>query len=206
MIRFGISRQPPAAAADMRPPLIDASPIKWRSHIDGMRAIAVLAVLLFHADIPRVSGGFVGVDVFFVISGFLISKIIYDDIAEHGHLRLAAFYERRARRILPVFGVVTIAVLVAGSFLYLPAAFSQLGESALYGSGFAANIFFYLKANYFGPDAQAQPLLHYWSLGVEEQFYITFPVLAFVCARYTPRFFDLYGICGGCTLAGARGI
>jgi peptidoglycan/LPS O-acetylase OafA/YrhL len=167
--------------------LARTSRIGWQSHIDGMRAIAVLAVLLYHGGISQFSGGFIGVDVFFVISGFLISKIIYEDIATHGRLRIANFYERRIRRILPVFFVVTVAAMAAGFFLFLPDDFAQLGKSAVYATGFAANIFFYLSADYFGPSADTQPLLHYWSLGVEEQFYILFPMFVLAFAKLSPR-------------------
>ena len=159
----------------------------WRPHIDGLRAIAVLAVLLYHSGVIDISGGFIGVDVFFVISGFLISKVIYDDIATHGKFRIVNFYERRARRILPVFTVVTAAAVIAGYFLFLPDQFAVLGRSAIYACGFAANIFFYLSADYFGPAANTQPLLHYWSLGVEEQFYIVFPVVVLAILRFAPR-------------------
>lgn len=161
--------------------------IDWRGHIDGLRAISVLGVLFYHAGFGQAPGGFVGVDVFFVISGFLISKIIYDDMEEHGRFRIAHFYERRIRRIVPVFAVVTSACLLIGAALYLPNLFTQLATSALYASGFAANIFFYMTSDYFGPSADTQPLLHYWSLGVEEQFYIFFPLLVMAIAKASGR-------------------
>ncbi len=159
----------------------------WSKHIDGLRAIAVLSVLFYHANVFNVPGGFVGVDVFFVISGFLISRIIYDEIKSHGKLRVVDFYERRARRILPVFVVVTGAVIVAGYFLLLPNEFADLGRSATYASVFAANVFFYHETAYFGGFAITMPLLHYWSLGVEEQFYIVFPLIAFAIGRVAPK-------------------
>ena len=163
------------------------SQLGWRSHIDGMRAISILCVLLYHVGASQFSGGFVGVDVFFVISGFLISKVIYDDIAASGQFHIANFYERRVRRILPVFVVVTFATIVAGYFLLLPDDYAQLGKSVIYATGFAANIFFYLTSSYFGPAADTQPLLHYWSLGVEEQFYVVFPMLVLACSKFAPR-------------------
>ena len=160
----------------------------WRPHIDGLRAISVLAVIFYHSGLfQAVSGGFVGVDVFFVISGFLISKVIYEDIASHGKFRIVRFYERRARRILPAFFVVTAATIVAGYFLFLPDEFASLGRSAVYAAGFAANIFFYHTSGYFAGEAITKPLLHYWSLGVEEQFYIIFPLVVLVVFKITPR-------------------
>ena len=159
----------------------------WRPHIDGLRAVSVVSVVLYHIHFNQVPGGFIGVDIFFVISGFLISKVIYNDVASSGRFRIVNFYERRIRRIIPVFVVVTGAALVAGYFLLLPDEYAQLGKSVIYASGFAANIFFYLTSNYFGPIAETQPLLHYWSLGVEEQFYVAFPLFVLGCAKFAPR-------------------
>jgi len=163
----------------------------WRPHIDGLRAISVLAVLFYHVDLVTLSGGFVGVDVFFVISGFLISKVIYDDIASHGRFRITRFYERRARRILPVFWVVTATAIIAGSLLFLPDEFAALGRSAAYACAFTANIFFYQTSGYFAAEAITKPLLHYWSLGVEEQFYIVFPLVVLVITKTAPRLLGL---------------
>jgi peptidoglycan/LPS O-acetylase OafA/YrhL len=117
----------------------------WREYIDGLRAISVLSVVFYHSGLITVSGGFIGVDVFFVISGFLISRVIYDDIALHGKFRIVSFYERRARRILPVFSVVTAAAVIAGYFLFLPDEFAELGRSAIYACGFAGNIFWVFR-------------------------------------------------------------
>jgi peptidoglycan/LPS O-acetylase OafA/YrhL len=177
----------PASGYGEQGSLAYRSGIKWQPHIDGLRAISVVSVLLYHANILQFSGGFVGVDVFFVISGFLISTIIYGDIALYGRLRVVSFYERRARRILPVFIVVTAATITAGGFLLLPGQFTELSQSAIYAVGFAANIFFYASSNYFSQNGSIQPLLHYWSLGVEEQFYLTFPFFVLVCSRLGPR-------------------
>ena len=160
----------------------------WRPHIDGLRAVSVLAVVFYHTNADKIPGGFVGVDVFFVISGFLISRVIYDDIAAHGSFRVVKFYERRARRILPAFFVITAATIVAGYFLFLPDEFAALGRSALYASGFAANIYFYdYTSGYFGASSTTMPLLHYWSLGVEEQFYIAFPLIVLAVSKLAPR-------------------
>jgi peptidoglycan/LPS O-acetylase OafA/YrhL len=157
----------------------------WRQHIDGLRAISVLAVVFYHSRF--ISGGFVGVDVFFVISGFLISKIIYAEIKSHGKFRIISFYERRARRILPVFVIVTAATVITGYFLFLPDDFAVLGRSAMYASGFSANLFDYRTSGYFDEEADTYPLLHFWSLGVEEQFYIAFPVIVLLIWKLAPR-------------------
>jgi peptidoglycan/LPS O-acetylase OafA/YrhL len=160
------------------------SPIRrttYRPHIDGLRAIAVLSVVLFHLDlIPpgyfSVGGGFVGVDIFFVISGFLISKIIFEEQAT-GTFSLITFYGRRARRILPALLLVGGLTMLAGFFLLYPPQYGRLSNSFLSALAFAANIYFYETSQYFGPTARELPLLHLWSLGVEEQFYAVFPIV-----------------------------
>ena len=121
-------------------------------------------------------GGFVGVDVFFVISGFLISGIIFDEMQD-GSFSLRTFYARRVRRIFPALVVVLIASLVAGWWLLMPAEMLRLGAQAASSAGFVANFYFWLQSGYFSPDAQTLPLLHLWSLGVEEQFYIVWPLI-----------------------------
>jgi peptidoglycan/LPS O-acetylase OafA/YrhL len=159
----------------------------WKPHIDGLRAISVLAVVFYHSGAFNVSGGFIGVDVFFVISGFLISRIVYGDLQRYGKFRVIDFYERRARRILPTFIFVTAATLICGYLIFLPDDFADLGHSAEYASAFAANIYFYHVTGYFGGLAISLPLLHYWSLGVEEQFYIVFPVTVLIINKAAPR-------------------
>lgn len=159
--------------------------MKYRSDIDGLRALAVLPVVLFHANLPGFSGGFIGVDVFFVISGFLITSIITREM-ETGRFSLWQFYERRARRILPALTVVTLATLMVGAVVLLPSELADLGRSTLATAAFASNMYFLLVLDYFGPAAEFAPLLHSWSLAVEEQFYLFFPpMLALVLARYT---------------------
>lgn len=159
----------------------------WLTHIDGLRAVAVLSVLFYHVNPAWVPGGFVGVDVFFVISGYLISGIIFREVFATGRFDFGRFYERRARRILPAFVTVTGGTLVAGYLMLWPQDFAELAKSVAYSTLFSANIYFYLLSDYFAPAAETMPLLHYWSLGVEEQFYIFFPLVVIGLAWH-PRF------------------
>jgi len=159
----------------------------YRPDIDGLRAVAVVAVVLFHAGLGGISGGFVGVDVFFVISGFLITSIIRRE-QEKEAFTLAGFYERRARRILPAFFGVLIFCLIAGPLLMRPWDLADLGRSMKYALGSVSNIFFSrVTTDYFGADVETMPLLHTWSLGVEEQFYIVIPLLMLQLARGANR-------------------
>lgn len=163
-----------------------ASEIKYRPDIDGLRALAVLPVVFFHAGFEFFSGGFVGVDVFFVISGFLITSILYSEISG-GRFSLVQFYERRVRRIMPALLVVLAFTLFTGYFLLLPEEFSYLGESTLATLLFIANIFFWSETGYFAIEAKSTPLLHMWSLGVEEQFYLFFPLLLAFVHRFRAK-------------------
>lgn len=163
-----------------------SSTTAYRRDIDGLRAFAILPVLAFHAKLPGFSGGFIGVDVFFVISGFLITAIIAREVDE-GQFSLLKFYERRARRILPALLVMIAAVLVLATWLYLPADFAAVPRSALMTLGFLANVWFFAQTGYFGGPADAMPLLHCWSLAVEEQFYVAFPAVLWLCAKAAPR-------------------
>lgn len=153
----------------------------YRPDIDGLRAIAVLAVLFFHAGLGC-GGGYIGVDVFFVISGFLITGLILKDCREQ-KFRIVDFWERRIRRILPALTVVTLASLIAGWFLLLPEDFKELGQSVVAQVCLCSNVFFWTELDYFGRSADVKPLLHTWSLAVEEQFYLLFPPL--VVSLYT---------------------
>jgi len=154
---------------------------KHRQDIDGLRALAVLPVLLFHAELGC-PGGFVGVDIFFVISGFLIASLILTELDE-GKFSLVTFWERRIRRILPALTVVVLATLAAGWFLFLPEDFVLIGRSAIAQAALMSNVFFYFHTNYFNDATETVPLLHTWSLAVEEQFYLLFPLLLIVLAR-----------------------
>lgn len=152
------------------------SKLAYRPDIDGLRAVAVLAVLFFHTRVPGFSGGFVGVDLFFVISGFLITSILLKDIDE-GNYSIARFYERRIRRIFPaLFPVITFTIFV-GALLLDPKSYKDFSESVLGTTLFYSNLVFANQSGYFDAPALQKPLLHTWSLAVEEQFYIVFPLL-----------------------------
>lgn len=151
----------------------------YRADIDGLRAIAVLAVIGFHAFPQWVPGGFVGVDIFFVISGFLISTIILTAV-NAGRFSFATFYARRIRRIFPALIVVLAACYAAGWVLLYADRFEQLGKHIAGGAGFVSNYVLWREAGYFDADADTKPLLHLWSLGIEEQFYLVWPLMVFV--------------------------
>lgn len=148
----------------------------YRTEIDGLRAIAVISVILFHLGFPHITGGFVGVDVFFVISGFLITSIIQREIGA-GKFSIAEFYEKRANRILPVLFAVIAVVLLCGTAFLAPHNLMDLGGSSTAATLFVSNIFFWRTVGYFEVAAEVRPLLHTWSLAVEEQFYLFFPLL-----------------------------
>jgi len=163
--------------------------IAYRSDIDGLRAIAVLAVVLFHARLSFVTGGYVGVDVFFVISGFLITTILLEDQS------IVRFYQRRARRILPALFALIVGVLLAGLIILLPHDLAMLGKSSAAALLFGSNIWFWRQSGYFATETELWPLLHTWSLGVEEQFYIVFPLIVFLFRRWPrPRLAVLFAV------------
>ena len=160
--------------------------MRHRADIDGLRAIAVVPVVLFHAGVSQVSGGFVGVDIFFVISGYLITSLILGEMAE-GRFSLAGFYERRIRRIFPaLFAVLAVCVVLAGS-LFMPRELQHFDQSLLAATFFVSNIYFYATTGYFAAQPDSLPLLHTWSLSIEEQFYIVFPLLLSVALGFGRR-------------------
>jgi peptidoglycan/LPS O-acetylase OafA/YrhL len=152
--------------------------VKYRPDIDGLRAIAVLLVVFFHAFPAVLPSGFIGVDIFFVISGFLISSIILTQIKADS-FRIRDFYVRRIRRIFPAFLLVTAVTLFIGWFVLFPSEYADLGQYALASAAFVANIVFYRQIDYFAPDMATQPLIHTWSLSVEEQFYLIWPLVLY---------------------------
>jgi peptidoglycan/LPS O-acetylase OafA/YrhL len=155
--------------------------VKYRPDIDGLRAIAVLPVVLYHTGVPGFSGGFVGVDIFFVISGFLITANIYKEIIEN-NFTIVGFYQRRIRRIFPaLFGMLLVTTVVASAIL-MPVDFKSFCGSLIATALFSSNFFFWLKSGYFDPSAETAPLLHTWSLAVEEQYYVIFPIVMMLLA------------------------
>ena len=160
----------------------------YRPDIDGLRAVAVVAVVLFHAHVPGFSGGYVGVDVFFVLSGYLITAQLLSSAGTPVRSMLAQFYLRRARRILPALCVVLAAVLVSAAVLLLPDDLERLGRAATLSMVFAGNIAAWRSGGrnggYFDPDPDHAPLLHLWTIGIEEQFYLFFPLFLWIVLRY----------------------
>lgn len=164
--------------------------MKYRSDIDGLRAVAVLSIVIFHLDIGFLPGGYLGVDIFFVISGYLISKIIYSEM-DKGVFSIANFYVRRIRRILPALFLV---IIVSSAFAYArlyPIELVEYARSVVASIFFSANIYFNWKLSYFSPTADETPLLHLWSLGVEEQFYIIFPFVVSIIYKSKSKVLDI---------------
>lgn len=157
--------------------------MKYRAEVDGLRAVAVVPVIFFHADFRLFSGGFVGVDVFFVISGYLIASILLQEI-EEARFSISGFYERRARRILPALFTIALACFPFAWVWMLPAEFKAFCHSFASVSTFTSNILFWLESGYFADTSAVKPLLHTWSLAIEEQFYILFPPLLLFLNSY----------------------
>lgn len=164
----------------------DSYVAKYRSDIDGLRCVAVLSVVIFHLSREALPGGFLGVDVFFVISGFLITDIILREAAA-GTFTIRRFYERRVRRIAPALLAVLAATTAASAVILLPVDLIGYAKSVLATLGFVSNIYFWRDTDYFSRAAEMKPLLHTWTLGVEEQFYILFPLFLAVLVRIFPR-------------------
>ncbi len=161
--------------------------LAYREDIDGLRAIAVLAVVFFHAGVSLVSGGYVGVDIFFVISGYLITTIVLREADAH-EFSFVKFYERRIRRIFPALFTVLPVTVILSILLFSPHEFLEFSKSLMAATFFAANIFFWAQSGYFEGPSELKPLLHTWSLAVEEQFYIVYPlVFVFLVRRFQFR-------------------
>ncbi len=165
--------------------LLNGSHLPYRPDVDGLRAVAVWSVVGFHLFPEMVEGGFVGVDIFFVISGFLISSILLKSIFDNCY-SLLDFYGRRIRRIFPSLLTVLLVCILFGWFVLMPDEYRQLGAHAAGGAGFVANIVLWNEAGYFDSAAELKPLLHLWSLGIEEQFYVLWPVLLWLALKKTP--------------------
>ena len=152
------------------------SAVTYRADIDGLRAVAVLSVLVFHVAPSALPGGFLGVDIFFVISGYLISLILLREQAD-GRFRFRSFYARRVRRLFPALVVVLVATLAFGAFSLFADEYERLARHAYYAIAFVLNFRLMREAGYFDVASSAKPLLHLWSLSVEEQFYLAWPVV-----------------------------
>ena len=176
----------------------------YRPDIDGMRAIAVLSVLFYHMGISQLSGGYVGVDIFLVISGYLISGILFAEFARTGHISFLDFYYRRLKRIAPaLIATIVITSLFVG-WLYSPTLLAAYGQSAWMAIVSVSNIGFYLTSGYFDTDSAVKPLLHTWSLSVEEQFYVIWPLLIAFLVR-SPRFvFPAIALIAGASLVASQ--
>jgi peptidoglycan/LPS O-acetylase OafA/YrhL len=155
----------------------------YRADIDGLRAVAVLAVMIYHAKSNWLPGGYVGVDMFFVISGFLITSIIHQEISS-GKFNLKKFYVRRVKRILPMLFTVIFSTMVLSFFILSPEEYKEFSKSARDSSFFISNIYFARDLNYFSPSAEEMPLLHLWSLAVEEQYYFVWPFLLLILSKF----------------------
>ena len=186
MQRVGVSTDMPRTQQRSAPVDCNAHHMAYRSDIDGLRAVAVAAVILYHAHVPGFAGGYVGVDVFFVISGYLITQLL-TEAPGHAPMGLAEFYFRRARRILPALLVITSLVAVAAVILLLPLDLIRFGKYLAASAVAVTNITALHDANYFDSGAFDVPLLHYWSLAVEEQFYLVYPAVLLLLAKYLPR-------------------
>jgi len=156
--------------------------MSYRSEIDGLRAIAVLPVIFFHAGLESFDGGFIGVDVFFVISGYLITNTILTELAS-GEFKMLNFYERRARRILPALYLVILVCLPIAWLTLPPDSMKNFAQSVAAISLFSSNFLFWLEQGYFDAASELKPLLHTWSLAVEEQFYLLYPIILLLLWR-----------------------
>lgn len=162
---------------------VDSNIMKYRPEIDGLRAIAVISVIIFHFSKELLPGGYLGVDVFFVLSGYLITKIIWEEIRVK-RFSLSKFYERRIRRLVPALLVLLLFTLIVSFFILLPTDLIGFSKSLLATQGFVANVFFWRDTGYFTAASEMKPLLHMWSLGIEEQFYIVFPFILILMSRW----------------------
>lgn len=179
--------------------------VGYRPEIDGLRAVAIIPVLLFHAGFRGFEHGFLGVDIFFVISGYLITGILLAECGETGRISIASFYERRVRRIFPALIIVVAGTAAASWTLLTPVRMEEFARSVVSAFTFSANFWFLTQTHYFSTASDEQPLIHLWSLGVEEQFYILLPLLLMLTKRLSARtFFLLIGALACASLAYAQ--
>src|SRR5579864_1226974 len=179
----------------------DSRSSTFRTDIEGLRGIAVLIVVAFHCRIPGFSGGFVGVDVFFVLSGYLITGLLVDEIQKASRLSLLGFYARRARRLLPASTLVLLATLLVGAFILAPQELTFASRAAKAAALYMSNIFFARNAaDYFAPDVETNPVLHTWSLAVEEQFYLFWPLLIMLGLQFWRSIKALLVVLSGLTV------
>src|SRR5579864_4623815 len=181
-----MSCDPRIAHGDPPVPSVEKADLEYRADVDGLRAVAVLSVLLFHGFPSLMPGGFVGVDIFFVISGFLITGIILKGL-RGGKFSYREFYARRIGRIFPSLSLVLVVCLTVGWFVLFPDEYRQLAKHTVAGTLFMSNLLLWHQAGYFDTAVRSKPLLHLWSLGIEEQFYIAWPLLLVLLWRWTKR-------------------
>ena len=175
-------RQRLVHATDETRALLQPAPLRHRADIDGLRAVAIIPILLLHCGLTRLKGGFVGVDIFFVVSGFLITGILQREMSD-ATFSFRDFYRRRIVRLLPALAVMLAVTLVAGILLLLPRPLADLGRSTAATGLLASNAYFYATSDYFAAASDGKPLIHTWSLAVEEQFYILYPLLLIGLAK-----------------------
>jgi len=173
------------ASSPVMSPSHRSSTLAFRPDIEGLRGIAVLLVVAFHCGTSLVSGGFIGVDVFFVLSGYLITGLLVAELEKTSGLNLVQFYARRVRRLLPASALVLVVILLTGSLILAPQELEFAGRAARASALYMSNIFFARDAaDYFSPDVEANPILHTWSLAVEEQFYLFWPLLILLGLKF----------------------
>jgi peptidoglycan/LPS O-acetylase OafA/YrhL len=170
----------------------------FRPDIEGLRAVAILLVVCFHAGIPWLRGGFVGVDIFFVLSGYLITELLVNEVERTGSVDFARFYARRIRRLLPAALLMLVCTLLAGFALLSPIEIVRISQSAIATASYVSNMWFLLHStDYFGAGVDTNPLLHTWSLAVEEQFYLVWPLLVFLCMKRNRSRKTIVAVFGG---------
>ena len=173
MGRTTVAGTPPDTLVSIHP---SGAPSAFRPDIEGLRAIAILMVVAFHCDLPGASGGFLGVDVFFVLSGYLITGLLVREFAVTGRIDLLDFYARRVRRLLPAAALMLVVTVLVGAYVLAPNEMLFMARAARATAIYGSNLFFAANAsNYFSPEVESNPLLHTWSLAVEEQFFLFWP-------------------------------